>query len=403
MQSDVPTLSPGLRELVERAYRTREDRVHEIVECARQRFPHYRALPEDDLARVRANIDRAIGAFYLSELIEGREPDAAGLETQRRAARERLAQGVPLDELVGCYRLALPILWAHLVKCLETEGAGTQAELLQRVPVTISSNTLVTTAVTEAYVEERERRMHSHDRAVAELLRLCVDEDVPLDTLATQAHSHPLDLDVPRFGLFFRPTPDDSSALAVVDHVRHQLESRGLADDLLIGGVQDGVLALLREDAERAALTEASGKLRDRGWRIGLGGPATGAAGLRRTVREALRAVDLGARLGRAGPLDEYRELALFDLVNVGSVQATEFARCVLGPMGDPASHPTHLETLRALCANGFNRKVTAAALGIHPHTLAYRVNQIRRRYAIDVDDPETRLRVHLAMLILSA
>jgi hypothetical protein len=39
----------------------------------------------------------------------------------------------------------------------------------------------------------------------------------------------------------------------------------------------------------------------------------------------------------------------------------------------------------------------------VHPHTLSYRLKQIRSRFGIDLDDPEVRLRVHLALLILEA
>ena len=45
--------------------------------------------------------------------------------------------------------------------------------------------------------------------------------------------------------------------------------------------------------------------------------------------------------------------------------------------------------------------KLAAAALGIHPHTLSYRLSQIQRHFGLDLDDVETRLRVHLAVLIL--
>lgn len=401
MQSDLPPLSPVVREQVERAYRTRADRVREIVECARQRFPHYRALSAEELERVSGNIDRAIGAFYLMELIEGREPDPRELETQRRSARERLAQGIPLDELVGTYRLALPILWTHLVKCLEAEGEAAKAELLHRVPLTISCNTDAVTAVTEAYVEERERRAHTYDRAIADLLALCLDEEASLDTLGAHARAHPLDPELPVLAIYCRPTPADAEVLSLVDFVRHELDAARITGVRLIGPAKEGIVVLLGERVDRAFLASASGKLRDRGWRVGLGGPAVGTAGLRRAVREGVRAAELAERLGRDEPLSDYRDLAVFDLVKAGSVQATEFARRVLGPMLDADASPAHLETLRALCANGFSRKVTAAALDIHPHTLAYRVKLIRQRYDIDVEDPDSRLRVQLAMLIL--
>ena len=48
-------------------------------------------------------------------------------------------------------------------------------------------------------------------------------------------------------------------------------------------------------------------------------------------------------------------------------------------------------------------RKVAAAALGIHPHTLSYRLNRLREHFGIDLDDYDVRLRVELALLILGA
>ena len=88
--------------------------------------------------------------------------------------------------------------------------------------------------------------------------------------------------------------------------------------------------------------------------------------------------------------------------MDVGSPRALEFARRVLGSLADPASSRTYFETLRTLCRHGFSQKLAAASLGIHPHTLAYRLAQIRRRHGIDLEDADARLRVHLAVLIVA-
>jgi DNA-binding PucR family transcriptional regulator len=45
--------------------------------------------------------------------------------------------------------------------------------------------------------------------------------------------------------------------------------------------------------------------------------------------------------------------------------------------------------------------KSAAAALGVHPHTLSYRLKQIQRRFGFDLGDAQTRLRIELALLIL--
>ena len=68
-----------------------------------------------------------------------------------------------------------------------------------------------------------------------------------------------------------------------------------------------------------------------------------------------------------------------------------------------PAPAASYLETLRQLAAHSYSVKLAAAALSVHPHTLSYRARQIRRRFGLDLDDPETRLRVQLALRILDA
>ena len=55
------------------------------------------------------------------------------------------------------------------------------------------------------------------------------------------------------------------------------------------------------------------------------------------------------------------------------------------------------------LLALAHRRPDVWCALGVHPHTLSYRVRQIRRRLGLDLDDPEVRLRVQLALLIRDA
>jgi purine catabolism regulator len=104
-----------------------------------------------------------------------------------------------------------------------------------------------------------------------------------------------------------------------------------------------------------------------------------------------------------ADPVHAFAEIAVLDLIGAGSTDAEDFARGVLGPLALPNASETHLETLRQLCAHNHSQKLAAAALGVHPHTLSYRMKQIRLRFGVDLRDADVRLRVHLALLILDA
>jgi DNA-binding PucR family transcriptional regulator len=181
---------------------------------------------------------------------------------------------------------------------------------------------------------------------------------------------------------------------------RERLSAR-LHADVWTGRSRHGFVALLPGIADPKHLAATSEDLLGGEGRVGVGTTGRDVEGLRRSAAQALRALGMGLVVGGADPVHPYAEVAVLDLVGAGSGAADDFARGVLGVL--PDASPTHLETLRQLCAHNHSIKLAAAALGVHPHTLSYRLKQIRRRFGLDLDDAEVRLRVHLALLILDA
>ena len=388
---------------MERAYRSREKPVREIVARCRRLYPHYRSFTGAALEGLRQNVRYLVAGFYRRNLMEGRSPTLKELEPTLKTAQLRAVQGVPLGAMIGCYQLALPILWEQLIAGVDT-SAAVRLELLRRVPVTFSSMARVMTVVTEAYVQERDRLLRSRGQAVDEFLRALLAEDTPLAVVEARARALGLRIDLLRVALLFSPAARKAGRPESDDDVLQSLlAGRVQEGDAVVGRVQRGVLALLPEPDHEVVLAEISDKLPKRGWRAGVGGSGEDLAGLRRSAGEAQRALDIAAVLRHAGPVHRYAELALHDLVDIGSSRAEEFARRVLGPLASPGARKTDRETLRALCLQGFRVKLAAGALGIHPHTMSYRLSQIRRRFGIDLENPDTRLRVHLALLILDA
>ncbi|MGH7804884.1 MAG: helix-turn-helix domain-containing protein, partial [Candidatus Binatia bacterium] len=96
------------------------------------------------------------------------------------------------------------------------------------------------------------------------------------------------------------------------------------------------------------------------------------------------------------GRLHLYRQLAAYDLIRAGSRFSRILARRLLGGIADD---PKALVTVREFCRKGYNVKLTAAALGIHPHTLTYRLAGMRTHLGLDLVSPEGRLATHLALL----
>lgn len=64
----------------------------------------------------------------------------------------------------------------------------------------------------------------------------------------------------------------------------------------------------------------------------------------------------------------------------------------------DPRGHL--LETLGVFLDQGGSQRLTAEAIGIHRNTLSYRLRQIQTELPVDLDDPHTRLTVHVAIAI---
>jgi purine catabolism regulator len=144
------------------------------------------------------------------------------------------------------------------------------------------------------------------------------------------------------------------------------------------------------------------------------GGPATaglgqgyaGLAGVAHSMREAEQAVGLGSRLFGGGAVWSYAELGVYRLLlPLRAQHAAELRTFVADTLGPLASDPRSgagvlLDTLDTYLAHGGNASQAAAALHLHRNTLAYRLRRVAQITGLDVDDPEARLRLHLALKV---
>lgn len=397
-----PALSRELRALIERAYLDRERDARDIVTQCRRLYPEYRTLSGSALEGVWKNVRYLVGGFFEFNLIEGRSPTMDELKLTIANAQARVTQGVSLGAMIGTYQLGLPILWEHLIEAV-AEHPGVHLEVLRRVPVTFTSINRVTTLATEVYLAERERLLRSRGEAIGDFLRLLV-ADAPLNAVGARARELDLDLEEPRVAVLLRRAAQKERGRGVDGDTLASLVAACEAQpDAIVGRVDEGVLALLPRDGHQTVLDEIGSKFARFGWRAGVGGAADDAGGLRRSALEARRALELGTQLRRPSAVHRYEDLALHDVVDAGSPRAQAFAQQTLGLLGRTGGRRIYHDTLRALSQHGFRVKSAAAALGIHPHTLSYRLKQIQRRYGFDLGDAQTRLRIELALLILDA
>jgi purine catabolism regulator len=137
------------------------------------------------------------------------------------------------------------------------------------------------------------------------------------------------------------------------------------------------------------------------GWSAGLGEPAFGPTDVRRSYSTARDAARLGrlllgpGRVARAADLGIYR--LLLRLREDRELEA--FCRSTLGPLlAEPRSGDALLETLEVFFACNGNHSEAARRLHLHRNSLIYRLHRARELLGHDLEDPELRLALQLAL-----
>lgn len=136
---------------------------------------------------------------------------------------------------------------------------------------------------------------------------------------------------------------------------------------------------------------------------IGIGQPARDVTVWRTSYRDAVQALDLAVRLQTDTPL-YIGDLGVYQLILSLSdrEKLATFCDRTLGSLleYDMRQHADLIKTLEAFFACHGNLSQTAEMLIVHRNTLLYRMNRINEIAQIDLNRPETRLALHLALTI---
>lgn len=129
---------------------------------------------------------------------------------------------------------------------------------------------------------------------------------------------------------------------------------------------------------------------------VSAGSPRIGLDGVRRSRSEALIAFQVASRMGKTG-------LVCFGDLKVERVLAQipksqlsdDYIEMTIGPLED---RPDLLMTLEILLEHGGNKAATAAAIPLHRSSLAYRLEKISKLLGTDLDEPEARFELWVAL-----
>ncbi|HEX5468893.1 MAG TPA: PucR family transcriptional regulator ligand-binding domain-containing protein [Gaiellaceae bacterium] len=187
-------------------------------------------------------------------------------------------------------------------------------------------------------------------------------------------------LAVPRNGLSTERLRDEVAQELERGSVPYLSTARRDRAAFLVGAEgEDEVLALAR----RVVAAEPMA-------RVGVGRPAHG-RGLGRSLLEARAALDAGS-----GEVASYRDLGSLELLLTLPDAALEaFVDRVLGPA---AGNAWLVDSLTALLDAGCRWSEAAEQLGVHRHTLRYRMDRLREQTGRHPDDPEQRMELWLAV-----
>lgn len=134
---------------------------------------------------------------------------------------------------------------------------------------------------------------------------------------------------------------------------------------------------------------------------IGLGRPATRPGEWLRSLQQAQESWHMG-KSWHTAPVTYFGDLGLYQLLTAlgGNAEAARFFRKTVRPLieHDENRNAELVETLEAFFACHGNLSQTATRLHIHRNTLTYRLERIAAITRLDLEDPDARFSLQLAL-----
>lgn len=324
----------------------------------------------------------------LRQLHDGRTPHPGELDLLGRAGAAQAQRDVPLEVLLRGYRIAAKVVWRDIVdEAVRLGGLSPQMAVALGEQVLEYLDT-VSGAVGQAYLARREQLLRQRDLERERALRRLLAGDAGPEARRLAAATG-LEL-VPPYRLV-AVTADsglDESRLAMIWRP---------ARALVAAAEKGALLALVDPAVEprrllRLAREHASGPLV-----VGVGPVAERLDDVARAASRATEALDIGRRLRPERAIHDWAEVSVFAALAGDEVAVGAYLDTILGPLLDPSARELRTTLEAVLASRG--PADAARRLGVHRHTVAYRLERITELCGgLDLDDQETRHRLWLAL-----
>ncbi|WP_433245979.1 PucR family transcriptional regulator [Actinomadura nitritigenes] len=352
-------------------------------------LPVYAELPQEEIAGDIAGIvQHSLRQF--ADVLERRRPAAADeFGRQRDSAALRAEEGVPLEAILTAYRIGSAMAWDELAAGARPSDLP---DLQEALGYFVDFQARLTTAVSGSYLEVRQV-LDSQEQGGRHALMTALLAGEPLDLIVRRTGLRP----AARYAvltLAFTRTPDERgtgqrarvAARRKIRRVRTVLD-RFAGEPALTALDASGGTALLPFAAPPSwdlvhDLVARAGKAADT--RVTAAAEITGPSGIPAAVTQTAEIIDLVRGTGR--PPGLYR---LADVLLDYQLSRPSGALALLAGLLEPLDRkPELLHTLRRYLADDLDRRATAAALHVHPNTVAYRVRRICELTGLDPARP---------------
>jgi hypothetical protein len=367
----------------------REEVADEMVERIRDAVTEVDALELWEAVRASclANLETGLGALADDRAL----PDSIPADA-RDLALVAARLDVPLAALLRTYRVGHLVMWRAWAAAVEAKDAEPD---VRRAALDAGSEYLfeyvdrLATLLTDAYTAERERFVRSREQRRTQLVRDVLEGTDPDAAEAMRLLDY--DLRLEHLALLVSGPDVD----AVVRELARELDAPHRLVVSLTGDTAWAWLGRTRPFRIPERIDVGAGAV------VSIGDPGAGPEGFRRSHRQARDAHSVAVR-GYEADVVRYDDVALESLLGADEARAGAFiARELRGLDGSDERSARLRATLRAYFATGQNASAAAAMLGVHEHTVSYRLRTIEERLGRPVTARRAELETALRLFDL--
>lgn len=332
------------------------------------------------------------------------QPTAEGLHY----AREFVHRGLPVEALLGVYRVGHGAFWQSWLEHMteEIDDHAILAEAIGYCSAWIFGYVdAVAGPLAHAFQTEKELWVRSAEAQRTEEISAILDGRAVDEQRASQRLRYELGGRHLAFVLWGAETADVYDAGSPFGQVAIAVGGAlGAPSPLFMRagrGVVWGWVTLPDGEADPIAATdELAQQLARAGARISFGEPGIGVRGFRRSHEQALTGVRVASLGHRAvGARVRFDDIALTALLTSDLDEARQFVETELGPLCEETDAMRRLvATLRVFLEEGSSFVRAARRLSVHENTVAYRVRRAAELLGRRVEDGT--LRLHIALLL---